>query len=240
MLIFIGYTAVYTLWMGKQQPAKQAAQQNQNEVDGKKADQEKPAADAGNANAGNNEQPAEKPVVAADQPAARAGQVAEGVAPAEPEAELERFTLGSADPDESKNPYRLLVIATNEGAAIESVELSSSKYRDLEMRGGYLGHLDLQDAAGGVQVNVVGPGTPAAIAGLQPGDMLLEFAGQPIADSDAFTKLLEEKTEPGQKVELKFSRGGQNQTVEVDACALSARRSSGRSFCPRENKFRNR
>src|SRR6185369_12213336 len=152
MLIFIGYTAVYTLWMGKQQPAKQAAQQNQNEVDGKKADQEKPAADA--------------------------GQVAEGVAPAEPEAELERFTLGSADPDETKNPYRLLVIATNEGAAIESVELSSSKYRDLEMRGGYLGHLDLQDAAGGVQVNVVGPGTPAAIAGLQPGDMLLEFAGQ--------------------------------------------------------------
>src|SRR5689334_2746286 len=101
MLIFIGYTALYTLWMGKQQPPKQAAQQNQNEVEGQKADQEKPAADAGN-----NEQPAEKPVVAADQPAARAGQVAEGIAPAEPEPELERFTLGSAEPDESKNPYR--------------------------------------------------------------------------------------------------------------------------------------
>ncbi|MFN2224513.1 MAG: hypothetical protein ACK2UH_18300, partial [Candidatus Promineifilaceae bacterium] len=68
------------------------------------------------------------------------------------------------------------------GAAVERVELSSPKYRDLEDKSGYLGHLGLSDEAGGCRVGVVGPGTPAAQAvctksqvppGLQVGDLIL-------------------------------------------------------------------
>ena len=101
------------------------------------------------------------------------------------------------------------------GAAIVRVELASSRFRDLERRGGYLGHLAFEDAPKGVQINVVGPGTPAADAGLLPGDVLLEFNQQPITDSDAFAKRLEDTTRPGQQIELKFSRGGQVQTASV-------------------------
>jgi YidC/Oxa1 family membrane protein insertase len=45
--------------------------------------------------------------------------------------------------------------------------------------------------------------------------VLLEFDNQPVTDSDAFARLLEDKTKPGQKVELKFSRGGQIQTASA-------------------------
>jgi YidC/Oxa1 family membrane protein insertase len=203
MLIFIGYTFVWSLIMGKQQP-KPLAQQNQQEPADKKDAADKPADAEKPANA---EKPAEPGVREANPP--------EAAPQPETEPPLQWFTLGSANPDETKNPYRLLVTATNAGAAIVRVELASSRFRDLERRGGYMGHLGFQDAPTGVQINVVGPGTPAADAGLLPGDVLLEFNQQQITDSDAFAKRLEDTTRPGQEIELKFSRGGQVQTASV-------------------------
>ena len=203
MLIFIGYTFVWSLIMGKQQP-KPVAQQNQQEPADKKDAADKPADAAKQADA---EKPAEPGIREANPP--------EAAPQPETEPPLQWFTLGSADPDETKNPYRLLVTATNAGAAIVRVELASSRFRDLERRGGYMGHLGFQDAPNGVQINVVGPGTPAADAGLLPGDVLLEFNQQQITDSDAFAKRLEDTTRPGQQIELKFSRGGQVQTASV-------------------------
>ena len=71
---------------------------------------------------------------------------------------------------------------TNRGAAVRRIELSSPRYRDLEDRSGYLGHLVVQeDIRGpGCPVQVVGDGTPARIAGLQPGDVIKAVDDQPV------------------------------------------------------------
>ena len=60
-------------------------------------------------------------------------QAAEEPGPAE-----QWISLGSADP---KDPYRMLVTLTNRGAALARVELSSSRYREIDDRSGYLGNL---------------------------------------------------------------------------------------------------
>ena len=117
-----------------------------------------------------------------------------------PEAKPQWFTLGSADPNES-NPYRLLVTATSKGAAIERIETSSAKYRDFEDRSGYLGHLAAENAAGGIKINVVGTGTPAAVAGLKAGDVITSFAGRSIADVSELDDALA-ATKPDQKIEI--------------------------------------
>ncbi len=86
------------------------------------------------------------------------------------------YTLGSLDPDLKKNPYRMLAIVTNKGAAIEIVEMSSLRYLDLQDRideRGYFGWLALTQADGdGVKVGAVGAGTPAKEAGLLVGDVI--------------------------------------------------------------------
>ena len=60
--------------------------------------------------------------------------------------------------------------------AVLRIELSSPRYHDLDDRGGYLGHLVIDEEAkgDGCPVQVVGAGTPAAKAGLKPGDRILE------------------------------------------------------------------
>jgi len=123
------------------------------------------------------------------------------------------FTLGSADPG-TNNPYRLLVTLTNHGAAVERIELSSSHYRDLENRSGYLGHLAAEDSPDGAKVNMVAPGTPAAEAGLQQGDIITALDGSAIANAEALGKALK-NTSPDQKIKLAISRSGQQQTVSA-------------------------
>ncbi len=61
------------------------------------------------------------------------------------------LTLGSADPD-PKNPYRMLATFSNRGAALVRIELSSPRYHDLDDRGGYLGHLVIDEEANGRQL----------------------------------------------------------------------------------------
>ncbi len=78
--------------------------------------------------------------------------------------------LGSVDP---KSGYRMLVTLTNAGAAVVRAEMSSPRYRDQEDWSGYLGDLELKNVAGGVQVQVAGAGTPAAIAKITPGDVIV-------------------------------------------------------------------
>ena len=87
--------------------------------------------------------------------------------PADPPVASQRVALGSSDP---ASPYRMLVYLLNDGAAIERLEMNSPQYRNLENRSGYLGYLAPIDSKGrlGVEVRVVGPGTPAAAAGSSP------------------------------------------------------------------------
>lgn len=111
--------------------------------------------------------------------AAPAGDAAEGAADQpdaepieeEPDAAPQRVALGSLTAD---GEYRMLATLSNTGAAVERIELSSPDFRDLDDRSGYLGELGLVKAAdgAGAKVTVVGPGTPAAEAGLQVGDVI--------------------------------------------------------------------
>jgi len=66
----------------------------------------------------------------------------------------------------------------------------------------------------GVQVAEVAPGGPADAGGVEPGDLLLAFAGQRVATPRDFTDLLFARR-PGEAVELTVRRGDQEQTVAV-------------------------
>ena len=129
----------------------------------------------------------------------------------EAEPQTRYLTLGSADPD---SPYRMLVVLTSHGAAVEAIELNSPRFRDLEFRGGYLGYLlpiDNPDGPG-TRLRVVGPGTPAAEAGLRAGDVVLQLDDEPVENTAALISRLD-RTRPGQQVRLTIERDGQQQTV---------------------------
>jgi YidC/Oxa1 family membrane protein insertase len=115
-------------------------------------------------------------------------------------------TLGSVDP---KSPYRMLATFTNRGAAVVRLELSNPKYRDLDDRGGYLGHLVMPGnlGANGCRVDVVGAGTPAAQAGLRVGDVIEQLDNDPIASGNQLNEVLRHK-KPGQRVTLQVRRDG--------------------------------
>ncbi|MGD9548556.1 MAG: PDZ domain-containing protein [Candidatus Krumholzibacteriia bacterium] len=66
----------------------------------------------------------------------------------------------------------------------------------------------------GVLVNDVMEDSPAEKAGLQDGDVILEFAGRAIEDNGDLTKAVR-KTEPGEKVEVVVLRDGEEKTFEV-------------------------
>ncbi|HWA99277.1 MAG TPA: YidC/Oxa1 family insertase periplasmic-domain containing protein, partial [Pirellulales bacterium] len=129
-----------------------------------------------------------------------------------PHAEVaqQRITLGSMDP---ASPYRMLVTLTNQGAAVERIELNSPRYHatnwddrvEVEDNSGYLGHLDVSDAddKAGATVQVVGPGTPADGAGLKAGDVITSFDGHAVRGSLDFD-LAMRNTRVGQQVELKI------------------------------------
>jgi YidC/Oxa1 family membrane protein insertase len=136
------------------------------------------------------------------------------------------FALGSVAPPGKENPYEMLPIFTSRGAAVVQIELADPRYRDLsgqmvdgkwqENRFGYLGYLALvaDKDEKGCRVNVVGDGTPAAIAGLKVGDAIVEFDGKKTPTPDALFDLLT-KTTPSQTVEITVRRGGATQKLSA-------------------------
>ena len=109
----------------------------------------------------------------------------------------------------------MLVTLSSQGASLVRLELSSKRYRDLEDRSGYLGHLviDNSDKGPGCLVQVVGAGTPAAKADIRPGDRVREVVYQDQTtqiDGWAGPSGLEtalRKTRPERHVELVIDRG---------------------------------
>ncbi|MCH7750660.1 MAG: PDZ domain-containing protein [Planctomycetes bacterium] len=198
VLSFLVLMLYSTLFPPPRQPDKQLPAENADQVDAQlQADDEEPEIPA----------KVEEPVGLiqdAEQDAEPAGEVRPEVA----EVPLEYVTLGSVD---EQSAYRLLVTLTNRGAGVQRVELANSRYRDLHDRGGYLGHLELvADPTGGLLVQVVGGGTPAAAAGLEPGDRIVAAPGKKEASSlnepaDFRTFLAQEK--PGATVTLRVARG---------------------------------
>ena len=131
----------------------------------------------------------------------------------EPETPEQWVAIGSADPD---SPYRMLATLTNRGAAIVRIELNSPKFRDLEDRAGYLGHVAMDANAGGngCRIDVVGPGTPAHAAGLQPGDVIQAIDGDAIDGPAALSDRLA-TTRPRQTIEVTFLRDGNVRTTSA-------------------------
>lgn len=139
-------------------------------------------------------------------------------------------TLGSMDP---ASGHHMLVTLNSLGGAVERVELTERdpgsnrlKYRRVDVRSGYLGYFagspagsslldnttDSAEDLEGVRVNVVGPGTPGQLAGIEVGDVITSIAGKPVrfrADIDA--ALIE--TKPGDTVQIEVMRAGQSITL---------------------------
>jgi S1-C subfamily serine protease len=88
----------------------------------------------------------------------------------------------------------------------------------------------------GALVSVVTPGSAAAEAGLQSGDVIVEFNGQPVQDASQL-KLRVAETNPGAIVSVVIMRQGQKKTVSVtlkeesniEGRAGTSRPKSGRS-----------
>ncbi|NUQ62685.1 MAG: YidC/Oxa1 family insertase periplasmic-domain containing protein [Pirellulales bacterium] len=130
-----------------------------------------------------------------------------------PEPREQWLTIGSVDPT---SPYRMLVTLTNRGAAVARIELSSDRYRDLEWRSGYMGHviMESEKRGAGAVVQVVGRGTPAEAAGIQPGDVIQSIGQSPVTGLLSFKKAME-ATEPEQVVSVKLVRNGKELAVPV-------------------------
>jgi len=163
----------------------------------------------------------------AKSPAERKKKPAEAPIQEPPKEVAEEWgTLGSLD---EQDGYRMLVTWSNRGAAIERIELNSARFHDLDDRSGYLGNLAAVDAGRGIagrgdegkgdeaqgeaaavsgaRVRVVGRGTPAADAGLKPGDVITALGQEPISNADDLTAALE-ATLPNTTVGLSIMRDG--------------------------------
>jgi serine protease DegS len=66
-----------------------------------------------------------------------------------------------------------------------------------------------------VRLEGVVPGSPAAQAEMQVGDVLVELAGQEVDGLRGYTNILK-SLEPGQRVTLTFERAGERIQREVD------------------------
>ncbi len=219
MLSFIVLSANMMImrWLQPPQQAQQQAEPAEKTAEEKAADEvaaQEAAADADKdaADKAGGEKPAED-AAPEKQPAAPKATVPE-----------QRYTLGSLDP---ASGYRELVTLVNAGAAVERIELTSSRYLDQEDRSGYLGQLDLtippNDRAGAL-ARVVGPGAPAYVAGLEVNDVITSFNGAPVVGPLEFHDLLK-RTEPGQTFTLAVERHkGEDKPVTVELVGTLRRR----------------
>jgi len=76
------------------------------------------------------------------------------------------------------------------------------------------------------RIEQVNPNTPAAQAGLQPGDTVTAINGTPISSSDQFIATID-KYKPGQQVTLSITRSGQSKHVTVTLAQRPAKTPNG-------------
>jgi putative serine protease PepD len=93
----------------------------------------------------------------------------------------------------------------------------------------------LNSAGGGAQIATSGSqncqapvasGSPAAQAGLQPGDTITAINGTPIATTDQFIATID-KYKPGETVTIAITRSGQTKQVKVTLANRPARTPNG-------------
>jgi serine protease Do len=106
------------------------------------------------------------------------------------------------------------VIRGHLGVSVQGVDADMAKAFGLKQGGGAL-------------VADVTPGSPAAKAGIERGDIILELNGQPVNQPDDLSLNISELS-PGSTVHLKISRNGATRTVDVtlDELTESAEKSA--------------
>ena len=85
----------------------------------------------------------------------------------------------------------------------------------------------------GALVSAVSPGTPAAKAGILAGDVIVEYNGRPVTDSDSLVTMVV-NTKPGTTVPVTIYRENKRQTLNItpDELDLEAEANGGRSTRP--------
>jgi hypothetical protein len=94
---------------------------------------------------------------------------------------------------------------TADGAAALAKRLPAAV---VDRRAGALLGIGPRDEVGPCQIGVIRAGSAAAKAGLQLGDVLIEFDGQKVADFDNLRTLIALK-KPGEQVQIAYTRDGQ-------------------------------
>jgi hypothetical protein len=123
-----------------------------------------------------------------------------------------------------------LVLATVEGIAntrepLNFVSLpsrpASTSVGESRNYGAYLGSIpDFDDTQEGVRLAGVSDGSPAALAGLREGDIIIEFAGSKVETLEDLAAALASK-KPGDEVEIVARRGGKPIILKVTLRARS-------------------
>lgn len=109
----------------------------------------------------------------------------------------------------------------DEPARLEYVRLSSAPPPSQEGGGGnrgygaYLGTIpDFTEASGGVLLTGTRAGSPAELAGIKGGDMIIKMDGQAVMNLQDFTYVLRAR-KPGDVVEIVLKRDGKEMTVKA-------------------------
>jgi serine protease Do len=126
------------------------------------------------------------------------------------------FLAQTDEPPKPPDPQGA-VIATDQGRrmiyfhggdspwlGITVADVKAQKARELKLPGEY-----------GAIVQDVREGSPAAKAGLEKGDVILQFAGERVRSVAELRRLVQE-TPPGRKVSIEISRGGRTQTLSAE------------------------
>lgn len=96
---------------------------------------------------------------------------------------------------------------------------------------------DAAGIAGGVRIQQVQEGSPAASAGFQTGDVVVEFDGERVRGTQQFTRLVQE-TPSGREVEAVVLRDGTRQTLRVTPQAGRGGAAPRVQVLPRQEPFR--
>lgn len=201
MLLFIGYMELMKLWMPPQPDPQDPAVQEQvvdETADAAPADPDVAIAEANPETV----DPELDDQDLDDQEQARAEQA--------------WYTVGSLDPTSG---YKMLVTLNSRGGAVERIELNDPHYNDLEDKSAYIGHFACTPGDSGARVNVVGDGTPAAIAGVQVGDEIVSI-GETSVTSPSSVQLALQNFRYGDTVPVTVNRDG----ASVQLTVTSARR----------------
>lgn len=108
---------------------------------------------------------------------------------------------------------RLLVIALLAGLGGAAVTIGVEAASGSTTPRAFLG-VDIADATGepGALVESVYPGSPAAAAGIEPGDVITQINGSPISDGSAAVSAID-SLRPGEQITLGIERVGQQVTI---------------------------